>query len=217
MKFKWHVQKIERVHCWTNPHYKVPSRPFLETFQARGECCGGTGPRVWIGLTNDRCHSDTLFTGLGWAAKNWQTYRRGDPAIDNIVSRAMNKPFRIIINRDNWHQADTIENQAPSVFANRYVWIMFGVNPILIVVLGMKYVQDLDILSNVCISDGVDICVMDIRTLIAVQQVSGSIIKNPESQWCFWQFMCIRWKCIFKKCLWPFVVKYREVEIPGDQ
>ena len=27
--------------------------------------------------------------------------------------------------------------------------------------------------------------------------------------------MCIRWKCIFKKCLWPFVVKYREVEIPG--
>ena len=100
--------------------------------------CGGTGPRAWIGLTNDRCHSDTLFTGLGWAAKNWQTYRRGDPAIDNIVSRAMNKPFRIIINRDNWHQADTIENQAPSVFANRYVWIMFGVNPILIVVLGMK-------------------------------------------------------------------------------
>ena len=179
--------------------------------------CGGTGPRAWIWLTNDRCHSDTLFTGLGWAAKNWQTYRRWDPAIDNIVSRAMNKPFRIIINRDNWHQADTIENQAPSVFANRYVWIMFGVNPILIVVLGMKYVQDLDILSNVCISDGVDICVMDIRTLIAVQQVSGSIIKNPESQWCFWQFMCIRWKCIFKKCLWPFVVKYREVEIPGDQ
>ena len=94
--------------------------------------------RAWIGLTNDRCHSDTLFTGLGWTAKNWQTYRRWDPAIDNIVSRAMNKPFRIIINRDNRHQADTIENQAPSVFANRYVWIKFGVNPILIVVLGMK-------------------------------------------------------------------------------
>ena len=192
------------------PHFLKHSRPGVSALWRHRT-------RAWIGLTNDRCHSDTLFTGLGWAAKNWQTYRRGDPAIDNIVSRAMNKPFRIIINRDNWHQADTIENQAPSVFANRYVWIMFGVNPILIVVLGMKYVQDLDILSNVCISDGVDICVMDIRTLIAVQQVSGSIIKNPEPQWCFWQFMCIRWKCIFKKCLWPFVVKYREVEIPGDQ
>ena len=59
-----------------------------------------------------------------------------------------------------------------SVCLTHKLWIMFGVNPILIVVLGMKYVQDLDILSNVCISDGVDICVMDIRTLIAVQQVS---------------------------------------------